>query len=124
MSAPRTVRPPDDLLPNVSDEPSAGSEQQPGSDIRDPEEGGEEQDGNEMRAPRVLPNPAEPSNREREEHDVAAHATFRNWCKACMLGRAREWPHSREEVDGQGHPIPVISADYCYLCQKTNTPVC
>ena len=77
--------------------------------------------GEEMSAPRRQRTPVEPTSAEKEEHEIAGHACFRAWCRHCIRGRAREWPHSQGFVDANGEVVPVVSFDYCFLCTKCNT---
>ena len=42
------------------------------------------------------------------------HYPFRSWCPQCVAGRAKSWPHYRQEVDDDGG-IPTICFDYCFL---------
>ena len=68
-------------------------------------EGGEE----EAARAQVYPIPGEPSERERLLHE-ATHLPYRNWCKYCLIGRARSHPHA--SVDHSEDTIPVVSMDY------------
>ena len=60
----------------------------------------------------MYPIPGEPSERERLLHE-ATHLPYRNWCKYCLIGRARSHPHA--SVDHSEDTIPVVSMDYFFL---------
>ena len=42
------------------------------------------------------------------------HCPFRSWYPQCVAGRAKSWPHFRQEVDDDGG-VPTICFDYCFL---------
>ena len=76
----------------------------------------------EMLPPRGVHDPSSPSVSEREAHQLAGHAVYRSWCRHCIRGRCRAWGHKKSADASQDRRIPVISFDYCYLCQKGDTP--
>ena len=78
--------------------------------------------GEELRAPKRLASPLQPTAEERDEHNASGHAVYRNWCRPCVLGRCREWPHGGGSSSSTGeNRIPVLSFDYCYLCTRCNS---
>lgn len=56
----------------------------------------EEQKGE--RKPIFVRAPREPSKEERDEHCLT-HLPYRSWCRHCVRGRGREWPHRKVEED-------------------------
>ena len=110
-----TVRPQNlPLFPNENDPDSAGAEAQHGR-------GCDDEDGEEMTAPRAVRSPADPTPKEVEDHDIGGRAVFRNWCRHCMRGRCREWKHEGSSASSDDPGVPVISFDYGYLCQQSET---
>ena len=115
-----TVRPPIELYPN---EPAEGADAE-GDVAGEVFHECEGEAGEEMAAPRRLPNPIQPRQEEREEHELAGHAVFRDWCRHCMRGRCKEWAHRSgggSTGSDDNADIPVLHFDYCYLCQRGNS---
>ena len=48
----------------------------------------------EAERPRGLRDPGKPTKSEIEEHEIS-HIPFRPWCRACVLGRAKDKLHMR-----------------------------
>ena len=44
----------------------------------------EEQAEQESEKLKAISDPGQPSKREREDHEAAAHAQYRSWCVACV----------------------------------------
>ena len=57
--------------------------------------------------------PRAPSAEQMRVHRLT-HYPFRSWCPQCVAGRAKSWPHFRQEVDDDGG-VPTICFDYCFL---------
>jgi len=65
---------------------------------------------------RALKAPQRPSVDEVDAHEASGHLPFRNWCRACIVGRGREDPSTdKKKVRIAGVEVPVISMDYGYL---------
>ena len=43
---------------------------------------------------RAATDPGQPTAAQREEHDLT-HFPFRSWCRACVLGRAKDAPSNK-----------------------------
>ena len=70
----------------------------------------------EGRPPRMARNPKQPSRAEVLKHRLT-HIPYRNWCKACVLARARDNQH--RSIQGGDEPqIPRIGIDYAFMTQK------
>lgn len=62
--------------------------------------------------PKVRKVGPKPSEEEPRRHNVT-HLPFRNWCKVCVAGRAKDWPHvARPTSSIPG--IPEVHFDYCF----------
>ena len=76
-----------------------------------------EDESEEAEAPKVMRDPGQPTEREREEHELASHQPPRAWCDHCNGGRMQHDHH--REVDRQDPAeeaaIPCISIDYCFM---------
>ena len=59
-----------------------------------PEEAEGEGEGHEGVKPKTKKNPMLPSQSEVDDHYAANHVPFRNWCEACVKGKAVNDPHS------------------------------
>ena len=73
----------------------------------------ESDEAQEGHAPKLLPDPGQPTAREKEIHD-AIHVPFRAWCRECVLGRGRDRQHRR--VDDESG-VPRVSMDYMFLSE-------
>lgn len=58
-----------------------------------------------------MKSPLTQCKEEVEEHSLT-HLPYRDWCRHCIRGRGREWPHRCvvEEVS-----LPELHADLCFL---------
>ena len=74
----------------------------------------------EGQAPRILPSPGQPSQKQREQHAVC-HIPFRSWCDHCVGGRGRD-RQSRLIANGMrasDSTMPRIVMDYGLLSVNT-----
>ena len=46
----------------------------------------------EAQIQRAATGPAQPTQAEREAHELNGHFPLRPWCKACVFGRAKDAP--------------------------------
>jgi len=65
-------------------------------------------------APRILPDPGQPTQKQLEDHRVD-HLPFRSWCPECVAGRATGEQHVVRKDPKQ---IATFSMDYLY-CTKS-----
>ena len=56
--------------------------------------------------------PKGPSEEQMRVHR-RTHYPLRSWCAQCVAGRAKSWPHFRQEVSDDGG-VPTICFDYCF----------
>ena len=61
---------------------------------------------------RILPDPGEPTDGQREEHRAMGHIPYRSWCKECVQGRSTGEPHRQRTAP---RTICVFSFDYLFL---------
>ena len=84
-------------------------------DFADPAE--IDDDSEEAIVPKMMRDPGQPTQREIDEHETAAHQPPRAWCKDCNRGRMQHDHHRM--VERQDPPeetaIPCISMDYCFM---------
>jgi hypothetical protein len=66
----------------------------------------------EGQAPKAVTSPAQPTQKEKEEHELT-HWPFRSWCQACVAGRGKDAPHKR--VDRSSDEVPTVDMDYMFL---------
>ena len=80
------------------------------------EEALEEEDfaSQECVAPRILPDPGQPTQKQLDDHRVD-HLPFRSWCPECVAGRATGEQHVARKDQKQ---ITTFSMDYLY-CTKS-----
>ena len=60
-----------------------------------------------------LPEPHEPSAKERAIHDLT-HLPYRGWCEHCVRAR-RPNTHHRAKSPSSQRTIPLLVADYCHV---------
>ena len=65
-------------------------------------------------AVRAVPDPGEPSRKERAWHELT-HLPFRSWCADCVSGRAPDDPHRRLVRAKTGVELPKVSVDYGFI---------
>ncbi len=68
--------------------------------------------GEEDAGVRVKLAPTQPSNTEREKHDVT-HCPYRSWCAICVAGRGQKTGHKKQKRDGS--ELPRFAMDYGFL---------
>ena len=71
------------------------------------------EEGEEAREGKTRALPKGPSAEQMRIHRLT-HYPFRSWCPQCVAGRAKSWPHFRQEVDEVGE-VPTTCFDYCFL---------
>ena len=60
---------------------------------------------------RVPSTPRAVSTEERLAHEASGHASYRNWCRFCVQGKARASAHaSQANVPSE---LPEVVADFC-----------
>ena len=77
---------------------------------------GQEEEPEEVEETRQGKTGAPPQGSSAEHMRVQrlTHYPFRSWCPQCVAGRAKSWPHFRQEVGDDGE-VPTICFDYCFL---------
>ena len=66
---------------------------------------------------RAATEPGQPDQREREEHELT-HFHFRPWCKACVMGRAKDAPSRKIKGLFTETVLPRLRMDYCLLTEE------
>ena len=77
-------------------------------------EAGSDDEGLEPKVPKA---PNMPSEREREIHEVT-HIPYREWCEACVEGKAIDSPHKKSKEE---HDVPTVGMDYMFMGSKGET---
>ena len=67
----------------------------------------------EAREGKTRAPPKGPSEEQVRVHRLT-HCPFRSYCPQCVAGRAKSWPHFRQEVSDDGG-VSTICFDYCFL---------
>ena len=80
-----------------------------GGEVQEPEE--------EAAAPKYMRDPGEPSQKDRDEHEIL-HLYYRPWCKWCVMGKGQSDDHMTVPKDIEEIAIPTISMDYMFLGTK------
>ena len=65
-------------------------------------------------APRILPDPGLPTQKQLDDHRID-HLPFRSWCPECVAGRATGEQHVARKEEKQ---ISTFSMDYLYLTKS------
>ena len=73
-----------------------------------------EDDSKEVVRPRIARNPGQPTQQEREAHNVT-HIPIRSWCVHCMRGRGKDCYHKRL---ANSNEVPRIGMDYMFLTER------
>lgn len=75
--------------------------------VAEKEVGGNEENEEEMgkRVETKMVDPVEPTTKEVEEHELAGHLPFRNWCRHCVRGKGKEMAHRRTDGPGGLHEL-------------------
>ena len=68
----------------------------------------------EGRVARMMPDPGQPTMRERKLHNLT-HMPFRAWCKNCVQGRGRDIYHGRCKEKSR---VPRICMDFMFLTER------
>ena len=71
----------------------------------------------EAEVQRAASDPGQPTQAEREEHNLT-HFPLRSWCRACVLGRARDAPSSKVKGLFAETVLPRVRMDYCFLTEN------
>jgi hypothetical protein len=79
---------------------------------------GMEDEGEETQA-KTLSGPIRPTQEMVEQHEVT-HIPFRNWCSACVRGRAKSLGHYKS--DKEEDQSPTISVDYGFFGREGELP--
>lgn len=79
--------------------------------------GQREAEGEEARAPKILRGPPAVSKQERDEHN-AMHTPFRQSCKYCVRGRARNMMHEKADAQDGEMKKPRICMDYFLMSEE------
>ena len=69
------------------------------------------QDETEVEPVKVARSPSQPTPEQEEAHRVD-HATYRSWCKFCVMGRGIGAPHP---TDASVSQVPRIGVDYFFI---------
>ena len=75
-------------------------------------EGHGEESDHEGADARVLPDPGEPTDAQKEDHRAKGHIPYRSWCKECVEGRSIGEPHRQRSGT---RAVCVFSFDYLFL---------
>ena len=72
-----------------------------------------EESGGEAQEPQRRRPACKPTTDEVRAHRVS-HLPFRDWCPECVAGRAKDWPHTKRDVE-ETLTVPEVSLDYCFI---------
>ena len=64
----------------------------------------------------VATDPGQPTKAEKEAHEVT-HFPFRPWCRACVLGRAKDAPSRKVKGLFAETVLPRVRMDYAFLTE-------
>ena len=67
---------------------------------------------------RKLVDPKLPSLKEVDDHWVAGHLPYRNWCSECVAAKGKDMDHQQD--GGKSRGIPEYSFDYCFPVSYTH----
>jgi len=65
-------------------------------------------------APRILPDPGQPTQKQLEDHRID-HLPYRSWCPECVAGRATGEQHQKRLEEKR---ITTFSMDYLFLTKS------
>ena len=71
---------------------------------------------------RAAADPGQPTRAQREEHDLT-HFPFRSWCRACVMGRAKDAPSNKVKALFAETILPRVRMDYCFLTEDVDRTV-
>ena len=98
----------DELFQDVEDQEAEVIDVQDDDDGRDGDHGQDHQGAHT----RVLPDPGDPTESQKEDHRACGHIPYRTWCRAYVEGRSRGGPHRARTVERN---ICVFTFDYLFL---------
>ena len=70
----------------------------------------------EAEVQRAATDPGQPTQAQRDEHNLT-HFPFRAWCRACVLGRAKDAPSRKVKAQFAESILPRVRMDYCFLTE-------
>ena len=73
----------------------------------------------EAEVQRAAVDPGQPTRGQREEHNLT-HFPFRSWCRACVLGRAKDKPSRKIKAQFAESVLPRVRMDYCFLTEDVD----
>ena len=73
----------------------------------------------EAEVQRAARDPGQPTRAQREEHNLT-HFPFRSWCRACVLGRAKDAPSNKVKGLFAESILPRVRMDYCFLTEDVD----
>ena len=76
----------------------------------------------EARAPRAVRDPGQPTQEEREEHDLT-HIPYRPWCEHCVRGKAKRKPSLKIAGAYAAGCHARVRMDYAQLTENSRTDV-
>ena len=110
----------EDMAGDTGDDQAAGEEEardelrcMPCEDQEGVDAGVEE----EAEVQRAAVDPGQPTRLQREEHNLT-HFPFRSWCRACVLGRAKDSPSRTVKGAYAESVLPRVRMDYCFLTEN------
>ena len=62
---------------------------------------------------KVKPAPEEPTQAEREQHELMGHVVYRSWCRHCV--NAAGYGHKHVKSSEEETALPMICCDYGFL---------
>ena len=66
---------------------------------------------------RILPDPGEPTESQREDHRAGGHISFRSWCEECVAARATGEQHRKRK---EARRVCIFAFDYLFLDEAGN----
>ena len=89
-------------------------------EVIDVEDVVDEEDGRGQELPegapaRILPDPGDPTDAEREDHRACGHIPYRSWCRVCVEGRSTGEQHRART---RKRDFCVFTFDYLFLDVK------
>lgn len=109
-----SVRPFKDLM-DIDEEAADNGEDEGEEEFWNKMEEGEECVSAKYRSASIKPSAAEV-----EMHEMT-HVPFRSWCKHCVAGKAKSYPH--KSGAGDEGSIPKVSMDYMFMGDEDNMPI-
>ena len=103
------------------DDPEDGQVRSTGGEAERPRKTSKTHEKGTAAGVRGVPDVVGPTKAEREEHE-RTHMPYKDWCKCCAMGRAREDKHSRKERQEGEEQVPTITLDYCFMGKEERKP--